>query len=408
MKKYKHIFLLLLFSVITLAISAKTDSASVKTDSIVKKEKIGVLCFSGSVDTYYHNTLGTVEKAPKTSFANLPGFSLGMINIIIGYDTKKTGVIADLFYGPRGSDAAFNAPIHTNASGAGSAQIINQMYVYYKISQHIRFSLGQFNSFAGYELIAPTDNFHYSTSYLFSYGPTLHTGLLADLTLGKGWVCKISLMNPSDFTEFNPTGTYTLGGQLAHVSHTSSIYLNAIYGDQDGKLKDASPLSISSMGNVINFDLTSGWSISRKYFLGINTSYQEIGSGEVRTASRIERATNNKKGLYGIALYQKLTFTKDYALGLRAEYFKEFNGGVGAIGVYDAHKNGTIAEVTLSGNFISDNFRLIPEIRIDMSSGNAFTEKASGKPTSNMMSFNLAVVYSMHALSHPFYEKNKL
>ena len=50
-------------------------------------------------------TLEVAEFAPNTSFANLPGFALGMANIVLSYEGEKSGFVADLVYGPRGTDA---------------------------------------------------------------------------------------------------------------------------------------------------------------------------------------------------------------------------------------------------------------------------------------------------------------
>src|SRR4051812_38622127 len=127
-----------------------------------------------------------------------------MVNIIGAYKNKNAGFVADLVFGPRGSDAIFNAPMYTNPKGASSAHIINQLFVYYNISNCVKMTLGQFNTFLSYETITPTKNFHYSTSYLFSYGPFNHTGLMADIDLKKGWMAKFAVMNPTDYTEFNP------------------------------------------------------------------------------------------------------------------------------------------------------------------------------------------------------------
>ena len=67
------------------------------------------LSFEGSADVYYRRNISTAntEVAPATSFANKNGFSLGMFNLISSYDTKNTGFVADLVFGPRGEDAVF-------------------------------------------------------------------------------------------------------------------------------------------------------------------------------------------------------------------------------------------------------------------------------------------------------------
>ena len=141
--------------------------------SITEEPKFTI---SGSGDTYFRTNLNAsnnAEKdgiiAPATSFANLPGFSLGMINLVGAYAGEKGGVVGDLVFGPRGSDAVFASPLYSN-----SGQIINQLYAYWNISESMTLTMGNFNTFLGYEVISPTDNFNYSTSYMFSYGPFSH------------------------------------------------------------------------------------------------------------------------------------------------------------------------------------------------------------------------------------------
>ena len=92
------------------------------------------LTLSGSVDAYFRTNLNAPNKgenimAPATSFGNLPGFSLGMANIIATYEGDKIGAVVDLVFGPRGEDAVFGSPLYAGGM-AGSSQIINQMYVY--------------------------------------------------------------------------------------------------------------------------------------------------------------------------------------------------------------------------------------------------------------------------------------
>src|SRR5688572_22568509 len=110
-------------------------------------DSLQTISFSGSIDTYYHKSFDTQESAPRTSFSNLPGFSLGMINLGLEYSSSKTGFVADVVLGPRGSDALFNAPAYKNVAGAASSQLINQMFVYYSLGKNIRLNLGQFNTF---------------------------------------------------------------------------------------------------------------------------------------------------------------------------------------------------------------------------------------------------------------------
>ena len=70
--------------------------------------------FSGTVDAYYRANFNGLNKeipaldtngdvignfipaAPGTSFANDPGFALGMVNLVAAYEGDKVGFVADL------------------------------------------------------------------------------------------------------------------------------------------------------------------------------------------------------------------------------------------------------------------------------------------------------------------------
>src|SRR5690606_8879924 len=149
-------------------------------------------------------------------------------NMVAAYKGEKVGFVADLVFGPRGADAVFLS--------TGSANIVNQLYMYWRPDDRLTLTIGNFNTFLGYELISPTGNFNYSTSYMFSNGPFSHTGLKADFALSDKWSLMAAVMNPTDMTEFNLAGTYTIGAQLGYSTDAGSTYLNFVYGDQDGKL----------------------------------------------------------------------------------------------------------------------------------------------------------------------------
>ena len=100
---------------------------------------------SGSVDGYFRHNLGAPNKldttedsfiAPATSFANESGFALGMANMIFGYEGDKVGFVGDLVFGPRGKDAVFGSN--------DSASIVNQLFVYWNVSEKMKLTFGNF------------------------------------------------------------------------------------------------------------------------------------------------------------------------------------------------------------------------------------------------------------------------
>ena len=288
---------------------------------------------TGSVDSYYRSS----EYAPGTSFANLNGFSLGMANIVLSYEGEKHGFVADLVYGPRGADAVFNS--------TGSSNIVNQLYVYYNVSDSFTLTLGNFNTFLGYEVISPVGNFNYSTSYMFSNGPFSHTGLKADIALSDDVSLMLGVLNSTDYTESQPVGDdYMFGAQLGLYGQ----YINFLSG---------------GLSNVSQIDFTGGVDISDSFFLGVNaTSYEDDG-GEWS----------------GVALYPQLTLSDSFALGLRGESF-------------DIKDSNTFTSFTITGSINSGNLTIKPEIRIDSADEKVSTWSADGDVS--LSSFVLAAIYS--------------
>ena len=89
---------LLKTTILTLALLATVSTYAQEAEETTEESTFSV---SGSIDTYYRSN----REAPETSFANLPGFALGMANIILSYEGEKHGFVADFVYGPRGEDA---------------------------------------------------------------------------------------------------------------------------------------------------------------------------------------------------------------------------------------------------------------------------------------------------------------
>ena len=307
---------------------------------------------SGSVDAYYRANLSGPNTAfedgsflnPGTSFANRSGFSLGMANVVLSYEGSKVGFVADLVFGPRGEDAVFLS--------VGSSNIVNQLYAYWNVSESVTLTLGNFNTFLGYEVISPTGNFNYSTSYMFSNGPFSHTGLKADFALSDDFSLMLAIMNSTDFTEVNFDGSYTLGAQLGYKDQ----FLNLVYGEQTG-----------TSGTTFQIDYTGGADLSDDFFLGVNATYNDTDGS----------------GFYGVALYPQLTTSESFAIGLRGEYF-----GFHADEVDDE----TVFAATLSANYKIDNLTIIPELRLDSWSEDVYVDNDL-EPVKSLSSFLLAVVY---------------
>jgi hypothetical protein len=308
-----------------------------------EEEPASTFSVAGSIDTYFRSS----ESAPGTSFANLPGFSMGMANIIMSYEGEKSGFVADLVYGPRGADAVFNS--------TGSANIVNQLYAYYNFSDSFTVTMGNFNTFLGYEVISPVSNFNYSTSYMFSYGPFSHSGIKADIGLSDDASLMLAVLNSTDYTESQPIGEdFMIGVQLGLFGQ----YINYLGGGTAG---------------VSQIDFTGGIDLGDSFFLGVNaTSYSDDSDIEFS----------------GFALYPQYTFSDSFALGARFESFSENGKGLGALGV-----DGDNTSFTITGSITAGNFMIKPEIRMD-SASSKFYKDADGVDTDSLSVFMVAAIYS--------------
>ncbi|RMB56318.1 porin [Dokdonia sinensis] len=325
----------------------------------VETSKEKQFTFSGSVDTYFRQNLdgpnGEDAIAPNTSFANLNGFALGMANVIGSFESKngKVGAVADLVFGPRGEEAVFLS--------SPSSNIVNQLYVYWNVSEKVKFTFGNFNTFLGYEVISPVDNFNYSTSYMFSYGPFSHTGIKADFSLADDWSAMVAILNNTDATEFNFDNDYTLGAQLGY----KDTFLNFLYGKQSGNTEA-----------TFQVDLTTGHNLSDDFYLGVNATY----------------ADTDGSAFYGVALYPQYGISDSFTLGARAEYFAEAEQGAGAIGGYDEDGDASVIALTLTGSYSIGDLTIKPELRLDSTSEPTFLD-TDLEPSDSLTSFLIAGIY---------------
>jgi len=321
-----------------------TVSQSFAQDEILIIEEetvvLPLLSLSGSVDTYFRST----AEAPGTSFANLNGFSLGMVNLIAAHEGEKVGFVGDLVFGPRGTEAVFNS--------VGSSNIVNQLYAYYNVTDNVKLTIGNFNTFLGYEVISPTANFNYSTSYMFSYGPFSHTGLKADIGIGEGLSLMLGVFNNTDFTEFQPDGDdYYGGAQLGYEFDSGGAWLNFLVTD-----------------GFYQIDLTAGADVTDNIYVGVN-------------------ATTAQDNFAGAAGYLQLATSDSFKVGARVEYFVD--NGVNVNGLdFTQLEDYNVLDFTLSANYTVGNLTIIPEFRIDTASEDVF-----GVDDSSLTSFLLAAVY---------------
>lgn len=303
------------------------------------------LSVSGTVDVYATTNFSDGAGAPGLLIAepnDANGFGLGMANTVFSYDGAKSGVVADLAFGPRADDA--------NMAGA-----INQLYAYYNLSDKLTVTAGQFNTFLGYEVISPAANFNYSVSYLFNAGPFSHTGVKLDYAASDDLSLMLAVTNGHAITSdvADATGTTQLGAQVGYKGQ----FLNFIYGGVVPGLTDA-----------LFLDYTGGFDLSDSFYLGINAAYYSSDDFD--------------EGYQGIALYLQNSFSDKFALGLRPEFFSTESGD----------DESDLFALTLTGSTqLDDNLKFITEYRYD-SSEDGLIEFPTAEE--NVSTLTFALVYS--------------
>ena len=318
------------------------------------------LSFSGSADLYYRAGLNHIPKG-LTSFTRTANqFQLGMASVKVEHKTSKVDMVADLGFGPREQEYAYN--------DQGVAQAIKQLYISYELLSWLKLTGGTWMTHVGYEVTDASDNRNYSMSYLFTYGPFSHTGVKADLTFGKNSFM-VGISNPTDFRTI-PAGGQTNKDLIAQYSFAPDdnwkFYLNYVGGRDilDNKV------------HQYDFVLTS--KITNLFSWGAN--------GTLNNSSLATQKYTLSRTWWGSALYLNMDPASWLSLNLRGEYFSD----------QDAVKlplSANVWETTFSVNLKKDSFTFIPEFRWDHASNSIFTQQ-NGQLARTDLSFLVAAIYS--------------
>jgi hypothetical protein len=315
------------------------------------------LQISGSADAYYKYDFAKQPNILTYFDSDNNSLSLGMLDVALKKTTGKASFVGELSFGPRGQyQSVPNGD--GNPSNASSSFHIQNLFASYAFSDKFSMTAGYMGTFIGYEVIAPTGNFNYSTSYLFSYGPFQDAGVKATYAFTDKVSLMVGLFNDWNvYQDLN--GVSHVGGQLTISPATGwTAYLNVMSGTPNG----------GRNGTIL--DLTTSYQVTEKVKLGLNAADFSVDGGG---------------GYGGGALYLQNAFTPGFALGLRGELFT-------LKGVVDSPAK-DITAITLSGNLKSGGLTFIPEIRFDNDSSSSFFKNDGVTLTKNASQFSLAIVY---------------
>ncbi len=358
------LFLITSFCSLSTIAQTATDTAKKATDTAKAAAPAPVLSITGSADFYYRYEFNKVNNGLTSFTSSHDQFKLGMATVKLEHKTAKMDMVADLGFGPRAQEFAYN--------DAGIVQAIKQLYISYSPNAWVKFTGGTWATHIGYEVLDAYANRNYSMSYMFTNGPFSHTGARADFTVGKSGIM-IGVSNPTDYRSL-PTGASNNKNMIAQYSYAPSdnfkLYLNYVGGHD-------------ALDNKVHqYDLVFTAKASSLFSLG--------GNATVNNFSAASDAYASSHTWWGSAVYLNLDPKPWFGLTLRGEYFSDKDG----VKLHPITAVGTnVFATTLSANFKVDGFIFVPELRWDNASEDLFT-KSDGSATKSSASILLACIYS--------------
>ncbi len=377
MKYYKlSLFSLMLF------FGSGLSAQEVDVVVIEEEEEESTFQLSGYVDAYYQANFVNASDDAETpmvfgsSFTDFPNtFGIGNVNLLAEKSFGKVSLVGQVGFGPRavGANSDSNGGLF-EGFGDNFASTVQQLYVTYSPNESVTFTLGNFGTFVGYEVIDAPANMNYSMSYLFSNGPFYHTGAKVDFAITEGFGAMIGVFDDTD-SKIDVIAGKHLGAQLSAEAGGLSAYLNFLYGkDATGDLMDEN----SDDTYEFQVDLTATFEASENLMFGINASnYANTVDGN---------ATGD--GFFGTALYTTIGAGENVDVSLRGEYFT----GIAAEG-NDSNPASVVA-LTASGNFTYGDLRIIPELRYDTGSNGFGFPNSTTADDDSAFAFILAGVYA--------------
>ena len=407
-------------------------SAFAQTDSTDE----GKLTLSGYIDSYYltslkgnpsGNLMGNAgatipnpgyNPADPNSSATLPAvlggapvgrafdrltnqFALGLVQIKAMYSNKRSDMVIDLTFGP-------NAELGNFGNGIGSAKgvlptngyqlslygsgiSIKQAYWTYKATSKLSFTVGQFGTHIGYEVIDAPVNYHYSLSNLFNNGPFYHVGAKANYAFSDNVGLMVGVVNNWDAMTDYKKQKSIIAQLYLKPAKGFNVYLNYIGGFHDDGYKVNSNLpgatgavasSYSGFGPDAKYsrhlwDLTTGYQITDKFYLGINAAWGFYsGDSTFKSNAKARSAALKKDSLTilpwgGVAVYANYQITDMIGIGARFEHFQD---------KYEVRYLGaTNNSLTITAPITLANGHLIvkPEFRMDASPASFGTKTLS-------------------------------
>ena len=344
---------------LTLSLAAFTYAANAQDAKPAEKPADPPLTISGSVDTYYKYDFSGHNNIPTSFASDQNSFSIGMVDLALKKKVGKASFVGEVSFGPRNDQSL---PIASNH--------IQNLYVGYDLTDKLNVTAGYMATFVGYEVIAPSGNFNYSTSYLFTNGPFQNAGVKFTYAFSDKVSLMAGLFNDlwNVYTAQQRINTFGAQLMVAPVKGWTA-YLNLVTGPASGTEED----------------LTTTYQITDAFKLGLNAANFTAPKGSVPAGTK-------QGGFAGVALYPQVAVSSAVTLGLRGEYFKTKTGAYSSTAAPAPGES--VTGLTLTANIKGGPLTFIPEVRLDNMSKNTFFTDHDGLGTKSASQFSLAAVYA--------------
>ncbi len=280
----------------------------------------------------------------------------GRVDFMYGSDTPFTQAV-----GLEISDAGKQKWIGNTDSGNNINKLaLPQAYieVFAPVLNGITAKFGHFYTIIGNEVVTAPDNFFYSHAYTMQYGePFTHTGALFSMPLIDNLSITVGAVNGWDSFTADIDDAWNFIGGLnwdngVEGGGALSVALTAIHGSIVGNHGAADDLDRSLYSIVLWYDITDQLHFTLQHDHGWE---EQLG-------------TDDDAHWYGINSYLSYDINDMFAIGTRAEWFRD-EGGTRVLG---NGKSTNFYEITAGVNFKPTQwFKLRPEIRYDWNEGSS-------------------------------------
>ena len=423
--KAKHLLTLLLLTLCSLPFITKAQDAAKPEE---KEEEKPAVTISGYLDSYYLHAFNRPASGNLMGSGNTAGpyfagrafdrltdqFALGLVQTKFAYSDKHADMVIDLTFGPNAELGNFGNqramapggyttgfyPNNPNQSALyGTSAAIKQAYFTWKATSKLSFTVGQFGTHIGYEVIDAPINYHYSLSNLFNNGPFYHVGAKANYAFSDKVALMVGIVNNWDALTDWKTQKSAIAQLYFKPVDGWNVYLNYIGGHNDDGFKSGATGAGTTVGNAAYpgyitsgynrqlFDITTGYQITDKFYVGLNAAYGWYKFSDKDNEAAIVAAYQKMKPTWGgAALYVNYAISDIVGIGARVEHFED-KYAVRYIGATNNSVTVTAPITLADGHLI-----VKPELRVDTSPTKIY-ENHDGNATNSQQTLGMAFIY---------------